>query len=255
MLNPMKAPLGIQLYTLRDEAESDFPGVLERLGQIGYAEVEVATLHGLTAEELRRQVEGAGMSVASLHGMPFGDAASGVFDQAETLGSSAIVVPVAGPDEFKTTEAVDAVAERLNVAARDAGSRGLSLSYHNHFWEWTPLPDGALAFDRLLSQLDPAVGLELDIYWALTAGQDPAAILQANRDRIRFLHLKDGPADGPASPMTAAGDGRVDLAAAVAAAPDTAHCFVELDQCAGSMWDAVERSFSHLTERGIVPKR
>jgi len=251
----MQAPLGIQLYTLRAEAEQDFPSVIERLGRVGYAEVEVAGLHGLTPEALREHVERAGMSVGSLHGMPFGDAAAEVFDQATVLGSPAVVVPVAGPDEFKTPESVDAVADRLNLAARQAGEHGLTLAYHNHFWEWTPLSDGTLAFDRLLSQLDDQVGLELDVYWALTAGQDPAEMVKRESERIQFLHLKDGPADGPESPMTAAGDGRVDLAAAVAAAPERTHCFVELDQCAGSMWDAVERSYEHLTRNGIVQGR
>jgi sugar phosphate isomerase/epimerase len=251
----MAAALGIQLYTLREEAALDFPGVLDRLGRLGFAHVEVAGRHGLTAEETRSRVEDAGMEVASLHGMPFGDDAARVFDEAEALGSPRVVVPVAGPDEFKSADAVDAVAARLNAAARSAAERGLGLAYHNHFWEWTVLPDGGAAFDRLVAGLAPEVQLEVDVYWAQTAGCDPPTLLAELGTRASLLHLKDGPADGPDSPMTTAGTGAVDLAAAVAAAPLDALPFVELDACAGSMWDAVEESFRYLTSRGIATAR
>ena len=248
----MTNPLGIQLYTLRDQAAEGLAPVLERVARIGYRALEVALLHDLGPAELRRTADGLGLEVASLHGLPFDDAAEGVFDTAEALGASAVVVPALGPPEFESEAAIARSAERLNRAAEAATARSLRLGYHNHFWEWNPLPSGERAFDRLLAALSPEVGIELDVYWAQTAGQEPAAVLRALGSRARWLHLKDGPADVPESAMTAAGEGSVDLAAAVRAAPPDAQAFVELDRCDGDMWQAVEASHAYLTEAGLA---
>ena len=39
-------PLSIQLYTLRDQVQGDFPAVLRQVAEIGYQAVEFAGLHG-----------------------------------------------------------------------------------------------------------------------------------------------------------------------------------------------------------------
>ena len=251
---PESKPLAVQLYTLREEASADLDGTLERLGAIGFSGVEPADLHGLTAQEFRRRIEAQGMTICSSHGMAVGDAAGQVLDDAATLGSPLVVVPFAAPDRFKELDSVFAVADELNAALPLAKERGLDLGYHNHFWEWRTLPDGRAAFDVLLERLDPDILLELDVYWAQVAGQDPVAVLERLGPRAARLHMKDGPADAPESAMTAAGDGKVDLAAAAAASPAAWH-IVELDRCDTDMFEAVERSYAYLTGQGISSGR
>ena len=58
----MTAELALQLYTLREECEADLAGVLGRVGEIGYAGVEFAGLHGHTADEVARMLESAAWS-------------------------------------------------------------------------------------------------------------------------------------------------------------------------------------------------
>jgi sugar phosphate isomerase/epimerase len=153
-----------------------------------------------------------------------------------------VVVPFAHPDRFTSASGVAALADDLNAAAALARKRGLRLGYHNHFWEWRALEDGSAAFDALAARLDPSVELELDVYWARTAGRDPAAEIARHGARVTRLHLKDGPADKPESAMTALGDGVVDLKAAILAATSADWLLVELDRCATSMREAVRRS-------------
>ena len=251
---PEPRPLAVQLYTLREEAQADLEGTLERVGAIGFVGVEPADLHGLSPAAFRERVESLGMTVCSSHGMPIGDTAGQVLDDAVTLGSPLVVVPFAAPDRFKTIEGVHAVADELNAALPLAQERGLALGYHNHFWEWRKLPDGRAAFDAMLDRLDPGVVLELDVYWAQVAGQDPVALLERLGARAARLHMKDGPADAPEAAMTAAGDGKVDLAAAAAASPAAWH-IVELDRCDTDMFEAVERSYAYLTSQGISSGR
>ena len=251
----MPAPIAVQLYSLREEAGADLEATLERLAATGFVGIECADLHGRSPREFRERVAAVGLAICSSHGLAIGDAAPAVLDAAAELGSPLVVVPVAAPERFTSTDAVGALADELNAAAERAAERGLALGYHNHFWEWTALPDGTPAYDALVARLDPAVELELDVYWAQVAGRDPARLLETLGDRVTRLHLKDGPADAPASAMTAAGEGRVDLAAAAAAAPHVRWHIVELDRCDGDMFDAIERSHAYLTGAGISAGR
>jgi sugar phosphate isomerase/epimerase len=246
----MSPRFGVQLYTLRDDCERDLAAALAFVAGCGYAGVEIASLHERSAREFRGLLDASGLAVASLHALPFGEAAERALDDAAALGAPLVVVPFAHPSRFARTSEVAALADDLNAASALARGRGLRLGYHNHFWEWTALEDGRPAFDALLARLDPAVELELDVYWATTARRDPAALIRTLGPRATRLHLKDGPADRFESPMVALGEGVVDLRGALRAADHADWMLVELDQRAGEMKEAVRRSAEWLARRG-----
>ncbi len=242
----MTPRFGLQLHTLRDDLARDLETTLAFVARCGYAGVESAALHGRSAGAFRKVLDSNGLAVCSAHAMPFGEGAARTLDDAQELGAPLVVVPFAHPDRFASASSVAALAVELNAACALAQSRGLRLGYHNHFWEWRALEDGSTAFDALVARLDPAVELEIDIYWAKTAGRDPVAVIAEHGARVTRLHLKDGPADKPESPMTALGDGVVGLSAAMKAATHADWMLVELDQCAGEMREAVRRSVEWL---------
>ncbi len=99
--------------------------------------------------------------------------------------------------------------------------------------------------------------LEVDTYWAAVAGQDVPALLGRLGDRVRYLHVKDGPVTKD-DPMTAVGEGRMPVAAVLAACPSAEWHVVELDRCATDMLTAVRDSLTWLTSHGLatpVPAR
>ena len=238
----MTPRFGVQLHTLREELARDLDDTLAFVAGCGYAGVETAALHGRSAAAFRSVLDANGLAACSAHAMPFGSDAERALDDAQALGAALVVVPFAPPNRFVSASSVAALADELNAACALARSRGLRLGYHNHFWEWRVLEDRRLAFDALVARLDPAVELEIDIYWATTAGRDPSAEIAKHGARVTRLHLKDGPADKPESPMTALGDGVVDLRSAMRAATHADWMLVELDQCAGEIREAVRRS-------------
>jgi sugar phosphate isomerase/epimerase len=238
----MAPRFGVQLYTLRDDCARDLEATLAFVAGCGYAGVEVAALHERSARDFRGLLDANGLAVASLHAMPFGDAAARALDDARTLGAPLVVVPFAHPDRFASASSMATLADELNEACALAQRRGLRLGYHNHFWEWRALENRRAAFEALVARLDPAVELELDVYWATAAKRDPAAVIREYGARVTRLHLKDGPADEPESPMTALGDGVVELRSVMSAATHADWMLVELDQCAGEMREAVRRS-------------
>lgn len=244
-------PLAIQLHTLREQAAADVHGVLARLGEVGFVGVEPARLHDLSPEEFGRAVQAAGMTVCSAHGpLPLGDQANAILDAQQAIGCEDHVVSFLPPERFATRAAVHRTADELNEAHRHMQRRGMRLGYHNHYWEFASLVDGQTAHSLLFELLEPEVFAEIDIYWVQVGGVDPASVLTELGPRARLLHVKDGPADGPKSAMTAVGDGVLDIPRILNAADAEWH-IVELDRCDGNMWQAVESSYRYLAGEGL----
>jgi sugar phosphate isomerase/epimerase len=94
--------------------------------------------------------------------------------------------------------------------------------------------------------------LEVDTYWAAVGGQDVAALLGRLGDRVRYLHVKDGPVVNREDFMTAVGSGRMPVAEILAASPSATWHVVELDRCASDMMTAVGDSLTWLTAQGLA---
>jgi sugar phosphate isomerase/epimerase len=249
----MAARLSVQLYSLRDEAKkSGLGGVVDRLGRIGYAGVEPAGFVDLTPEAFRKRVEDAGMVVSSAHvALPEADKTNLVLDQQAAIGNRLLVVPFLPPDDFKDAAAVHRTADRLNAFNDAVRASGAALGYHNHWWEFSTQIGGRSAYAILFERLDASVFAEIDTYWAKVGGADPAAVVRSFGERARLLHIKDGPADQPESPMTAVGDGVMDVPGISKASRAEWH-IVELDRCATDMFVAVEKSHAYMTRAGFA---
>jgi sugar phosphate isomerase/epimerase len=250
-------PISVQLYTLRAEAGVDFPAVLARLGAKGYAGVELAGFGSLTPDALSRALADAGLAISSAHvGITDDlDDFAAALDAHQALGCDTVVIPALPPDTFTDPDGVRAAAHLINGAFELTQARGLTLGYHNHFWEIVPMPDGRPALLHLFEQLAPGVIAEVDIYWAQVGGTDPADLVGALGDRVGLLHVKDGPADEPKHSMVAVGDGVLDIPGVLAASSSATWHIVELDRCDTDMFEAVERSYDYLVGNGFSTGR
>jgi sugar phosphate isomerase/epimerase len=246
----MTPPLSVQLYSLRVEAAQDFEGVLRRLGSIGYVGVEPAGLHGMAPERFTAVLDEAGLVVSSAHvPLPVGEMAGPVLDENEAIGNN-LLISGGMPTDFTDADAVKRTAERFNEAAANAAERGMTVGYHNHWWEFDHEVDGRTPYELFADLVDPSVFYELDIYWAHVGGHAPADVIRARGDRMRFLHVKDGPVE-PRQPMVAAGEGVIDLATALTTSDTVEWHVVELDSCATDMFTAIEQSHRFLTGAGL----
>ncbi len=176
-------------------------------------------------------------------------------DELQPLGCDAVVVAFLPPAAFADRDSVLRSAELLNIGSGVAASRGAALGYHNHFWEFQTMIDGRPAWDVFFEHLDPGVFAELDIYWAAVGGVDPAETCRSLGDRLRLVHVKDGPADDPSNPMVAVGSGTLDIPGVLEAASAAAWHVVELDRCATDMFDAITDSYAFLTGNGLSQGR
>lgn len=257
--------LSVQLYTFRDAYAADPAGTVARVAGLGFRYVEPFGIgnHALSnadkvgkAQELRALLDAHGLRAPTAHtAAPLGENAEAVLDAIEALGTTLAVISWPGEvpgferTVMDTREGTERFADALSEASRHAQSRGLSLGYHNHWWEWADV-GGQSAYDLLLERLDPAVFVEVDAYWAQTGAQDMPALLRRLGSRVKALHLKDGPAT-PEADQTPLGTGKVDHAAAIAAAPSARWHVLEMDRTAGDVFAEVGQSAGRLLQEGL----
>lgn len=267
----MATPLALQLYTVRKAVAADRAQALARTAELGFTAVEP---YGIgkpdaspadrlaDAREFRSQLDANGLRVTSVHGsFPTDDGLDAVLDEIATLGTDRLIAPVPGAaavpgvgggrEALASADNVARFAEGLGRAAERAATRGVTIGYHNHDFEWAPLADAGQrpAYEVLVDRLDPRVFLELDIYWAHAAGQNPADLVARYADRVQLLHVKDGP--GVRGELqTAVGEGVVDNGAAIEAGRDVAWHILELDEAAGDPFDVAKAGGVWLEQRG-----
>ncbi|WP_183942625.1 sugar phosphate isomerase/epimerase [Sphingomonas sp. BK580] len=204
--------VGIQLYTVRELFQKDPVATLGQIAKIGYREVEYGGggYDAMDHAMLRRTMDRLGLTSPSIH-VGY-DLLLNKFDDsvkmAKTLGADTIVLPYM-TDEHRTADAWEAALPNFNKFARELAQNGLGFAYHNHDFEFTNKPDGVSLYDRFIKGTDPKlVKVEIDLYWAIHAGQDAAALIKRMAGRIYAYHVKDQRPDGK---MTSVGLGTIDF--------------------------------------------
>jgi sugar phosphate isomerase/epimerase len=248
---PFGFPVGLQLYTVKDELAKDFDGTLKKLAAIGYKEVEAAGFYNKTAVEFRKAIEGAGLTIPSAH-YSLQDLLNGFEAKlafAHGLGLKYIICSfpfVANPGRFHAEKYYEEISrgitfddwkwnfDQFNRLGEQTKKAGIKFGYHNHNIEFRKL-DGILVYDELLRLTDPAlVRMEMDCGWVASTGHDPVAYLEKYPDHYELLHVKDvkpGPPslEGEGTGSTELGRGTMDWKKVLAAARKASikHYFVE----------------------------
>lgn len=249
-------PVGVQLYTVRDQLQTDFEGTLERVAEIGYREFEFAGYYDRNAVQIRNILDRLDVTAPSAHvGLQeFRQDRHRLLGQAQVIGHQYLIVPAANG---RTAEGWREIAAELNRIGEAVARAGLQFGYHNHAWEFEDLGGGVTAYDILLQETDPAlVSMELDLYWAIRAGQDPIAMFERNPGRYRLFHVKDMVDRGGSQAMAPVGTGEIDFSAIFAQARKAGveHYFVEHDDAAespGGSLESITTSFGHV--RQLLP--
>jgi sugar phosphate isomerase/epimerase len=249
----VQAGIGVMTYTVLDQARADLEGTLARIAALGYAGVET---YGLVEQygpvRVRRAIAAAGLTLTSAHApFPAGPAAEAVLDENAELGAEVLVWSMER-EEFDSPEAVRRGVERVNEAAERAAERGMRIAYHNHHAEFSQVFGGRQAYDLLLELLDERVLVELDAYWAVLGGADPAEVVARLGDRVRLIHVKDGPAVSfEDDVMVPIGEGRIDWARTLTVPSGLRWHIVELERLHVETFEALRRSYGHLVGRGL----
>lgn len=243
--------IGLQLYTVRELFEADPMGTLGKVAAIGYREVEFGGggYDKMDHAALRKTMDRLGLTAPSVH---IGyEALTGDFDaavkMAKTLGADTVVLPFMA-EQYRNEPAWGQAVATFNRIAARLKKAGLGFAYHNHDFEFTTKPGGVSLYDRLLKDRDPAlVKLELDLFWAIKAGEDARTLIRRLPGQIYAYHVKDMTAGGE---MTSVGKGTIDFAGifALNGAAGVRHFYVENDESPAPYIPDITTSFTTLRQ-------
>ena len=248
-----KIPVGLQMYTVRDDAQRDFAGTVKTVAEIGYAGVELAGYAGHTASEVKKILDDNGLAVFGGHvGLDQIKAnPQQVIDEYTAFGAKYVIVPYIG-NEWRGSIAdytrLGAALGEVGATLKDAG---LTLCYHNHDFEFNKFGGDVFGYDALFAGADASVlQAEMDTFWVKKAGQDPVAYLAKYTGRVPLVHLKDMTPEGEFAPV---GEGTIDYTAlcGAAEAAGAKYFLVEQDQCkTHTPLESVRISFETLKRLG-----
>ncbi|HVN79307.1 MAG TPA: sugar phosphate isomerase/epimerase [Terriglobia bacterium] len=229
---PGETPVSLQLYTVRNLAEKDFPGTVAQVAKIGYNAVETSEPKGFSSKEVKKILGDVGLQCSGVHES---------FERLESelpsvikynleLGNQYVVCSYM-PENYQErgVEGFSEFGRKLEAIGATIKKEGLQLCYHNHDFEFKKV-NGKYLLDSLFAAADPnLVKAEVDVYWVQHGGEDPIAHLRKYAGRVPLLHIKDMTKDDRRT-FAPVGTGRLDLRGIVKAA-----------RAGGAVWFVVEQ--------------
>ena len=188
-----KGPVGLQLYSLRDQFKKDVPTTLDQVRSFNIKYVELAGTYGLTPEKFRQELDARGLKAISGHFSyeQCRDHIEDVARDAKILGLEYVGcawIPHKDPFDEKTCREAAAV---FNRAGEALAKHGIKFFYHTHGYEFLPYGDGTL-FDLLMAETKPEfVRFQMDVYWVVNPGHDPVKLFKKYGNRFELMHVKD----------------------------------------------------------------
>jgi len=252
----------IQLFSVNEALKADLGGTLALVAARGFTAVEAYDFvhraqllaDALIAHGLRTPTGHAFLASLSFVN-PDGSASTipvpsldEVFDAATTLGMSTVIDPYTAPDRWTSIAQIEETADLLSRAADLGSHHGIRVGYHNHAHELEATFGDRTGLEVLADFLDPRVVLEVDLYWVACAGVDSPTLLKTLGERVIAVHVKDGRLDPeamnayPPTDQVSAGQGKVPLVEALAAASALEYAILEFDHFDGDLFNALEQS-------------
>ena len=254
----LHCPIGLQLYSLRQQLPKDFAGTLAQIRAAGYSEVEAAGYYDHKPDEFRHAVEQAGLRCVSTH-HPMNLMVRNfdvILNAAHALGVEFLICASPqrrGPITVGPLNLDDWhwCAEQFNHMGEKAKDAGIRFGYHNHIHEFES-GGGVTFYDELLRLTDPSlVCFEMDCGWTFAAGRDPLDYLLTSPGRFPLLHIKDMVKGSNGMFHSAVlGHGLMDYRPILKAATGLQHFFIEQEEFEIDPWEALRLDAAFMKKHG-----
>src|SRR5437868_5639338 len=113
----MSAPIGIQLYSAREELAKDFTGTVRRIASMDYIGVETFGFSGTTMQDAAKLFRELDLTVIAAHSpLPLGDKKNEVLDNMGILDCKNLVCAYLPRESYATVDGIKANCDTLNEA-------------------------------------------------------------------------------------------------------------------------------------------
>jgi len=190
-----RVPIGLELYSVRDELMKDEMATVRAVAKMGYEVVEFyAPYYQWTTEharEIRKLMDDLGIKCHSTHNNSTNfDAADlpKAIELNQIIGAKYIIMASAG-----RVDGIDGwkkLGDKMTAVSAQLTPLGMATGFHNHQTEWRTI-DGQRPIDVLAANTPKEFVLQFDVGTCIEAGADPIAWIKANPGRIKSAHLKD----------------------------------------------------------------
>ena len=237
-----RVPVGLQLYSVREQLPKDFDGTLHQLASVGIKEVEAAGYFKKPAAEFRHSMDAAGLRCVSTHHalLELKPKLDEWIEYGNALGLEYIICSWAGVHRDPARKGEMNLddwryaADEFNKIGEKVKAAGMTFGYHNHWVEFGN-EGGVVFYDELLKRTDPKyVFFEMDCGWVVAGGHDPADYLSKTPERFPLLHVKDLVKEGNGKfKNVVMGHGFIDYKPIMKAATGVKHYFIEQEEYQG----------------------
>ncbi len=203
-----KIPVGLQLYSVRSEAQKDLPRVLAAVREAGYEGVEFAGYYGHSAAALKKMLDDVGLLCCGSHTpweslQPKQLAQTIEFNQ--VLGNKYLICPYLPSSLLVPKERAIETAKIFNELAEKVAEVGMFVGYHAHAHDFARV-NGETAWEVFFRHTKSEVIMQIDVGNCLAGGGDPYLMLEKFPGRSKTIHLKEH--GGPEGAIL--GEGTVD---------------------------------------------
>ena len=178
-----KIPIGLELYSVRNQLPKDFTGVIQAIGKMGYEGVEFAGYYGWDKkpQELRKLLDDSGLKCCGTHtalSTLEGDNLKRTIELHQILGNKFLICPnIQAPSAQGWLD----MAKKFNDISARAGESGMLVGYHSHASDFKQF-DGKTAWEIFFDNTRPEVVHQIDVGNTLDGGGPDAPIGEGNID-------------------------------------------------------------------------
>ena len=189
------AKLGLQLYSLRDIYPEDPAGTFKFIKESGYEAVDMFGKISMSAEELKKMLDGVGLECCGWHipreywAKP--DSLEEFAAYNKIIGNKYLIVPGLPKEYTENKDTWMNAAAKLNEIAAQLKKHGMYTGMHSHAIEFKKTEGtDEYPWDIIAKNTVDDVILQLDLGNTLQAGVDPIESLKKYKNRYRTIHFK-----------------------------------------------------------------
>lgn len=190
----MAQKIGLNMYTLR-ELCGNAAALRDTFGKVreaGYRYVQISGLASVDPADIADAMREHDLKACATHLSwdLFLDDLPKVIELHKLYGTTHSAIGGL-PDVYRSSEGAKRFVDEAGPVIPKLAEAGLDFSYHNHNHEFVKLDDRTWLDTVHDSAAGIGIKFEIDVYWVVAGGADPAEYIERFSNEMSIVHMKD----------------------------------------------------------------